>query len=127
VDTVVHRLPAEYHISFRVAEKDVDQMVHHLRERGIEPVHPPAAPVQGPMREPIVHGWMPAAAVFSDPDGHLLELIAELSDAPRPNFVYRPLSEWRTLVETERKARRTPQERDTVDTSLQSADHTRNQ
>jgi lactoylglutathione lyase len=48
------------------------------------------------MTEPIVHGWMPAAAVFfKDPDGHLLELVAELSDAPRPDVLYRPLSEWR--------------------------------
>ena len=99
VDTVVHRQPAEYHISFRVAEQDVDGMILYLRERGIEPVHPPTAPVQGPMTEPIVHGWMPAAAVFfKDPDGHLLELVAELSDAPRPDFLYRPLSEWRALV-----------------------------
>jgi len=51
------------------------------------------------MIEPIVHGWMPAAAVFfQDADGHLLELVAELSDPPRPAFLYRPLSEWRTLV-----------------------------
>ncbi len=99
VDTVVHRHPAESHISFRVAEEDVDEMVPYLRGRGIEPVHPSTAPEQGPMHEPIVHGWMPAAAVFfKDPDGHLLELIAELSDAPRPDFLYRPLSEWRALV-----------------------------
>lgn len=98
VDTVVHRHAAEYHISVRVAEQDVDRMVPYLRERGIEPVHPPTAPVQGPMTEPIVHGWMPAAAVFfKDPDDHLLELIADLTDPPRPDFLYRPLSEWRTL------------------------------
>ena len=71
-------------------------MIPYLRERGIEPAHPATSPLQGPMDEPIVHGWMPAAAVFfQDPDGHLLELIAELSDAPRPDFRYRPLSEWR--------------------------------
>jgi lactoylglutathione lyase len=99
VDTVVHRYAAEYHISFRVAEQDVDGMVPYLRERGIEPVHPLTAPIQGPMNEPIVHGWMPAAAVFfKDADGHLLELIAELTEAPRPEFLYRSLSEWRTLV-----------------------------
>jgi lactoylglutathione lyase len=104
VDTVVHRRPAEYHISFRIAEDDVDQMVPYLRGHGIEPVHPPGAPIQGPMHEPIVHGWMPAAAVFfRDPDGHLLELIADLSDATRPNFRYRPLSEWRILVGAEQK------------------------
>lgn len=108
VDTIVHRRPAEYHISFRIAEKDADQMILHLRGHGIEPVHPPAAPVQGSMSEPIVHGWMPAAAVFfRDPDGHLLELIAELSDAPRPDFIYRSLSEWRALVRTGPKARTT--------------------
>jgi lactoylglutathione lyase len=99
VDTVVHRCAAEYHISFRMAEKEVDWMVPYLRDRGIEPVHLPGAPRQGSMNEPIVHGWMPAAAVFfRDPDGHLLELIAELPDAPRPEFLYRPLSEWRMLV-----------------------------
>ncbi len=103
VETVVHRHPAEHHISFRVAEEDADRMVPYLRELGIEPIHPPPAPTQGPMDEPIVHGWMPAAAVFfRDPDGHLLELIADLSDAPRPSFVYRSLSEWRALVESER-------------------------
>jgi len=99
VDTMVHRHAAEYHISFRVAEEDVDRMVPYLRQRGIEPVHPPGAPVQGPMNEPIVHGWMPAAAVFfKDPDEHLLELIAELTDTPRPDVLYIPLREWRRLV-----------------------------
>jgi hypothetical protein len=48
------------------------------------------------MKEPIVHGWMPAASVFfKDPDGHLLELITDLPDAPRPEVFYCPLSEWR--------------------------------
>ena len=99
VDTIVHRSAAEYHISFRVAESHIDDMVPWLRERGIEPIHPPRAPVQGPMKEPIVHGWMPAAAVFfRDPDGHLLEFIADLADSPRPEILYQPLSEWRALV-----------------------------
>jgi lactoylglutathione lyase len=99
VDTLAHRTAAEYHISLRVAEEQVDRMVPWLRERGIKTEHPPGAPVKGPMSEPIVHGWMPAAAVFfKDPDGHLLELIADLADAPRPDFLYRPLSEWRALA-----------------------------
>jgi lactoylglutathione lyase len=99
VDSVVHRTAAEFHISFRVAENDVDSMVPWLNERGIATEHPPHAPIQGPMKEPVVHGWMPAAAVFfRDPDGHLLEFIADLADSPRPDLVYRPLSEWRAVV-----------------------------
>ncbi|MDX1645095.1 MAG: DinB family protein, partial [Thermoanaerobaculia bacterium] len=53
---------------------------------------------EGPMSEPVVHGWMPAAAVFfRDPDGHLVELVADLAEPPRPDFVYRSLTEWRAL------------------------------
>ena len=98
VEEIEHRHPAEYHISFRISSDEVDRMIPHLEQQGIEPVHPSTAPREGPMQEPIVHGWMPAAAVFfRDPDGHLLELIAELPDEPRPDFVYRPLSEWKDL------------------------------
>jgi len=96
VEDVSHRHPAESHIALRVPEARVDQMVPSLEALGIEPIHPPNAPAQGRMSEPIVHGWMPAAAVFfRDPDGHLLELIAELDEAPRPEAVYQPLSKWR--------------------------------
>jgi len=101
VEEIDHRHPAEYHIAFRVPLAAADRMVPWLKERGIEPVHPSTAPQNGPMKEPIVHGWMPAAAVFfADPDGHLLELISELPGTPRPGFVYRPLSEWRALDQT---------------------------
>lgn len=91
--------------AFRVAVEDVDRMVPWLHERGIEPVYPPTAPVQGPMDEPVVHGWMPAAAVFfEDPDGHWLELIADLSDPPRDDFQWRPLSEWKALSGNDQQA-----------------------
>jgi lactoylglutathione lyase len=93
----VDRIERPLHVSFRMAESVADKMVELLIERGIEPIYPPSAPLQGPVTEPIVHGWMPAAAVFfRDPDGHLLELIAELSDSPRPDVLYMPLSRWRT-------------------------------
>jgi len=45
--------------------------------------------------EPSVIGWMPSAQLyFRDPDGHLLEFIALLDDAPDPSFIG-SLSEWR--------------------------------
>lgn len=100
VDELVHREPAQHHLAFRWPEEEVDEMVPWLRERGIEPVHPSTAMGKGPMEEPIVHGWMPAAAVFfQDPDGNLLELIADLSQAPRPDQEATPLSKWRKLTD----------------------------
>jgi lactoylglutathione lyase len=37
--------------------------------------------------EPVVHCWMPAAAVFFvDPDGHSLEFLAMLPEEPRPDL-----------------------------------------
>ena len=98
VDQIEHRHPAEYHISFRIKQQDVDQMISFLHDRNIQPRHPKTVPDLGgeEMEEPIVHGWMPAAAVFfRDPDGHLLELIADLEGDPRPDFNYRSLSEWK--------------------------------
>jgi lactoylglutathione lyase len=98
----VEAVERRHHMSFRVFEIDVDRMVSFLVERGIEPVHPPRARIQGPMREPIVHGWMPAASVFfRDPDGHLLELIADLADECRPEVLYCPLSDWRRRGSTD--------------------------
>jgi lactoylglutathione lyase len=45
--------------------------------------------------EPSVIGWMPAAAVyFRDPDGHLLEVIAMLDEAPDPNRRIFSWSDW---------------------------------
>jgi lactoylglutathione lyase len=44
--------------------------------------------------QPSVIGWMPSAQIyFHDLDGHLLELIALLDDAPRPGFIG-SLTEW---------------------------------
>jgi lactoylglutathione lyase len=44
--------------------------------------------------EPSVIGWMPSAQLyFRDPDGHSLEFIALLNDAPAPHFIG-PLSAW---------------------------------
>ncbi|MGD9723192.1 MAG: VOC family protein [Pirellulales bacterium] len=45
---------------------------------------------------PMVFGWMPAISIyFDDPDGHLLELIAMLDDAPRPELGVVSWEDWR--------------------------------
>ncbi|MGB6688174.1 MAG: VOC family protein [Terracidiphilus sp.] len=44
--------------------------------------------------QPSVIGWMPSAQIyFHDADGHSLELIALLDDAPDPSFIG-SLTEW---------------------------------
>ena len=94
--THVDIVSRSHHLSFRVLHRDVDRMVPYLHEKGIATTHPSKSPIQGPMKEPVVHGWMPAASVFfKDPDAHLLELIADLPDPPRPDVFYCPLSDWR--------------------------------
>jgi lactoylglutathione lyase len=48
-----------------------------------------------PTTEPSVIGWMPAASIyFHDPDGHLLEYLAMLPDAPKPEAGVVSYSEW---------------------------------
>lgn len=45
--------------------------------------------------EPVVLAWMPAVAVyFTDPDGHLLEYIAMLEGAGRPDLGVVTWREW---------------------------------
>lgn len=75
---------------------DLDQLVHAiewLKERGIEPI---SSFGKEPI-EPIVHTWMPAAAVyFNDPDGNELEFIAWLDGDPKEIGDVPYLSEWNT-------------------------------
>lgn len=50
--------------------------------------------------EPSVIGWMPAAAVyFRDPDGHLLEYLTMLDEAPRPDLGIVAWSAWQARAE----------------------------
>jgi len=54
--------------------------------------------------EPSVIGWMPSAQLyFSDPDGHSVEYIALLKDAPDSGFIG-SLSEWRRRSLTKRSS-----------------------
>jgi lactoylglutathione lyase len=79
------------HVAFTVALEDVIAAPARLRALGIEPLSFFGEPTE----EPSAIGWMPAAAVyFEDPDGHLLEYLAMLDAAPRPDFAVAPYSQW---------------------------------
>lgn len=79
------------HVAFTVALEDVLAAPGRLREQGVTPLSFFGEPAD----EPSAIGWMPAAAVyFADPDGHLLEYLAMLDEAPRPQAGIVPWSEW---------------------------------
>ena len=84
------------HIAFSATLEDVVQAVGALKARGITPRRGGGGPE---IDEPVVIPWMPAASVyFDDPDGHSLEYISILPEAPRPDLPGRlPLSEWRRV------------------------------
>src|SRR4051812_20238156 len=70
------------HIAFEASLEDVLAAPARLRELGVTPLDFDGAETA----EPSVLGWMPAAAVyFEDPDGHLLEYLAMLSEPPAPD------------------------------------------
>jgi lactoylglutathione lyase len=82
------------HIAFDVTLDNLLEAPKRLEDLGITPLS------FGGVRttEPGVFGWMPAAAVFfHDPDGHLVEYLSMLDEAPRPEAGVVPWSEWRAL------------------------------
>jgi lactoylglutathione lyase len=79
------------HIAFDVALEHVLDSARRLRSHGVAPLSFFGQPAD----EPTVIGWMPAAAqYFRDPDGHLLEYLAMLDEAPRPDLEIVSWSEW---------------------------------
>ena len=82
------------HIAFTAALDDVVAAPRTLRGAGITPLDFDGQPTD----EPVVLAWMPAASIyFLDPDGHLLEYIAMLTDEPRPDAGVVRWSEWKEL------------------------------
>lgn len=80
------------HVAFDVTLEDLLAAPERLEQSGIQPLSFFGAPA----REPSVIGWMPAAAVyFRDPDGHMLEYLTMLDEAPRPGAGVVSWSEWR--------------------------------
>jgi lactoylglutathione lyase len=79
------------HFAFRCDKQTLLDACQRLSDLGIAPLGFHGEPVT----EPVVHGWMPALSVyFSDPDGHSVEFLHVLEDAPDPGFGLRPYSDW---------------------------------
>lgn len=93
----IHSSPVfmRLHVAFRVTLPQVEAAIPVLRAAGITPRNGGGGPE---ITEPVVIPWMPAASVyFDDPDGHSLEYICMLPDAPRPDLGRVRLSHWRNL------------------------------
>jgi lactoylglutathione lyase len=92
------------HIAFTTSLEDVLRATRRLRGLGVTPL----SFYSTESDEPSVIGWMPAAAVyFRDPDGHLLEYLAMLDEAPDPERGITTWSDWnstRAVVERIREA-----------------------
>jgi len=83
------------HFAFGTDVELLTTAIDWLKEKGIEPIQ---ALGKEPT-EPIVHTWMPAAAIyFNDPDHNELELIAWLPDQPQDIGYVPYLSEWNEIV-----------------------------
>lgn len=82
------------HFAFGTSISDLVHAIEWLKAREIEPKSSfGKAPT-----EPIVHTWMPAAAVyFDDPDGNELEFIAWLDGEPKDVGYVPYLSEWNEM------------------------------
>ena len=80
----------QLHIAFEMDLNDVIAAPARLRAEGVEPLSFFGEPAE----EPSYIGWMPAAAVyFRDPSGHMLEYLAMLDEAPRPELGITPWAE----------------------------------
>ncbi|WP_028595998.1 VOC family protein [Paenibacillus assamensis] len=79
------------HFAFGVDLEDLLHAIEWLKEKGVEPIESfGKQPI-----EPLVHTWMPAAAVyFEDPDGNELEFISWLQEEPKDIGYVPYLSEW---------------------------------
>jgi lactoylglutathione lyase len=79
------------HIAFQVTLADVLRACGFLRSRGVTPL----SFFEEETDEPSVISWLPAAVVyFRDPDGHLLEYVAMLDEAPDRERGITTWSEW---------------------------------
>lgn len=79
------------HLAFRMTLPSVMSLCNTLEVAGVSPLGFSGEAVT----EPVVLGWMPAASVYcNDPDGHSIEFLAMMDDAPDAGFGTGPLSMW---------------------------------
>ena len=82
------------HLAFSVSLEDILAAPAALRGSGVVP----HGFLDEETDEPVVFAWMPAAVVFcTDPDGHSVEFLSMLPDAPRPDLGVVAWSTWRAL------------------------------
>lgn len=79
------------HFAFKTILADVLAAPARMRAKGLQPLGFNGEPVD----QAVVLGWMPAASIYCvDPDGHSLEYIAVLDQAPDQAFGVAPWSDW---------------------------------
>lgn len=83
------------HFAFRMSQAGVLGAPANLVAQGVQLLGFHGEPAT----EPVVLGWMPAVSVyFKDPDGHSIEFIHVLEDAPDPGFGIGPWSAWQARL-----------------------------
>jgi len=88
----------QLHTAFRVYVAYLLLACTLLQQAGIVPLDFSGTPTG----QPVVLCWMPAAAVyFRDPDGHLLEFLAMLPHAPRPELGILDWTRWQQRIGSE--------------------------
>ena len=81
------------HVAFRTDLTNLLEAPGRLRAANVVPLDISGSPCD----EPTVLAWMPAASVyFHDPDGNLLEFLAMLKEAPRPELGVVLWSRWKS-------------------------------
>lgn len=80
------------HFAMQLSSQEVEEAPQKLLQMGVSPLDFDGNPTD----EAVVLAWMPALSVyFKDPDGHSLEFISMIDDAPAPDLGVIKLSEWR--------------------------------
>lgn len=79
------------HFAFRADKQTVLDSCKLLKQKGVQPLGFNGEDIS----DPVVIGWMPAVTVyFKGPDGHSIEILHRLDEAPDPEFGIQSHSAW---------------------------------